>query len=314
MKPIAIALLAVACSGDPVPPKGFAPPPTSEAAPPSPRETAVPAIGEGDRGFVGVIAASASADVAPRFAGVLAAIHVRPGDRVVAGQVLAELDPRPVAEEVRAAEAAARRAQAEARKARVDVADARRKVVLQKRATDAGVSPVAALDEARFAVERARAAAQGAVQEANVARSRANTERSHLAQTKLAAPFDGTVALRFRDAGATVEAGTPVLKVVKLGQLRLRFAVPPPRARDFGPATRVTATVDTVASPVAGIIRHVSPSLDPASELILVEAELAVSDAVAAELRPGLAASVRPEGQPGMQGRQEDPVARDSRR
>jgi RND family efflux transporter MFP subunit len=300
VKRIAIALLAVACGDDRDPPKRLASPSTFGAAPARPRETLVPAIGGSDPVFVGVIAASASADVAPRFAGVLAAVHVRPGDRVVAGQVLAELDPRPVAEEVRAAEAAAGRAQAEARKARVDVEDARRKLVLQKRATDSGVSAVAALDEARFAVERARAAAQSAVQEANVARSRANTERSHLAQTKLAAPFDGTVALRFRDAGATVEAGNPILKVVKLGQLRLRFAVPPPRARHLGPGTRVTATVDTVASPVPAIVRHVSPSLDPASELILVEAELAVSDAVAADLRPGLAASVTPEGQPGM--------------
>ena len=147
-----------------------------------------------------------------------------------------------------------------------------------------------------------------------MARSGANTQRSHLVQTKLAAPFDGTVALRFRDAGATVEAGTPVLKVVKLGQLRLRFAVPPPRAREFGPGTRVTATIDTVASPVPAIIRHVSPSLDPASELIIVEAELALDDAVAAELRPGLAALVKPEGRPGTHSRPKDPVARDSRR
>lgn len=314
MKQIAIALLAVACSGDPAPPTRLAPPPTPEVAPPSPREKAVPSIGEIDRGFVGVIAASASADVAPRFAGVLAAIHVRPGDRVVAGQVLAELDPRPVAEEVRAAEAAARRAKAEARKARVDVADARRKLLLQRRAMESGVSPVAALDEARFAVKRAQAAAQSALQEAKVARSRANTERSRLAQTKLAAPFDGTVALRFRDAGAIVDAGTPILKVVKLGQLRLRFAVPPPRARELGPGARVTATISTVASPVSAIIRHVSPSLDPASELVVVEAELAVSDAVAAELRPGLATLVMPEGKPGTHSRPGDPVARDSRR
>jgi len=38
----------------------------------------------------------------------------------------------------------------------------------------------------------------------------------------------------------------------------------------------------------------VSPALDPASDLIIVEAELAVDPAVAADLRPGLAAEVRP--------------------
>jgi RND family efflux transporter MFP subunit len=295
VKRLVFALLGAACGGDHD--QTAVTPPTHEAVAPGPPGAAVPATRDTvdtDRGFVGVIAASESADVVPRFAGVLAAVHVRPGDRVVAGQVLAEIDPRPVAEEVRAAEAAARRAQAEVRKARVDVEDARRKLALQKRATDSGVSPLASLDEARLALKRAQAAEQSAVQEAKVARSRANTERSHLAQTRLAAPFDGTVALRFRDAGATVEAGTPIVKVVKLGQLRLRFAVPPQRARELKPGALVTAAVETVASPMAAAVRHVSPALDPASELIVVEAELAVSAEAAADLRPGLAAVVRP--------------------
>jgi hypothetical protein len=79
---------------------------------------------------------------------------------------------------------------------------------------------------------------------------------------------------------------------IKLGPLRLRFAVPPHRARTLTPGTPVTATVDTIGSPVAATIRRVSQVLDPASELIIVEAGLAVDPAVAAELRPGLAAAV----------------------
>jgi len=243
---------------------------------------------------VGVIAAAESADVVPRFAGVLSAVHVRPGDRVSAGQVVAELDPRPLEEEMRAAEAAAQRAQAEVRKAHVDVEDARRRLTLQKGAVASGLSPASALEEARLAVERARAAEQSAAQDAKMARSRANTARDHLAETRLAAPFDGTVALRFRDAGATIEARTPIVKIVKQGELRLRFAVPPQRARDLPPGTAVTATVETIATPIAATVRRVSPALDPASELILIEAELTLDTATAADLRPGLGAAVRP--------------------
>jgi membrane fusion protein, multidrug efflux system len=285
---LVLALALAACGGDP------APPGPRDGAPPAqpPRPPAGPADDAAQRGFVGVIAAAQSADVVPRFAGVLAAVHVRPGDRVTAGQVVAELDPRPVEEDVRAAEATARQAAAEVRKAQVDVADARRKLALERRAAASGVSAATAVEEARLGLDRARAAVQSAEQEARAARSRANTAKSHLAETRLTAPFDGIVALRFRDAGAPVDASVPILKVVKLGELRLRFAVPPQRARALKPGMPVTAAVDTVESPIAAVIRQVSPALDPASELILVEAELTAGSDAAAELRPGLGARV----------------------
>ena len=288
---LAIALTSCGPDADLAPHRDLpAPPgPARPSEPARPRAEAPP-----DRGFVGVIAAAESADVVPRFAGVLSAVHVRPGDRVSAGQVVAELDPRPLEEEMRAAEAAAQRAQAEVRKAHVDVEDARRRLTLQKGAVASGLSPASALEEARLAVERARAAEQSAAQDAKMARSRANTARDHLAETRLAAPFDGTVALRFRDAGATIEARTPIVKIVKQGELRLRFAVPPQRARDLPPGTAVTATVETIATPIAATVRRVSPALDPASELILIEAELTLDTATAADLRPGLGAAVRP--------------------
>jgi RND family efflux transporter MFP subunit len=290
----AIAAALTACARDPDPP------PTTPRAPGSRAQSSTdqrdPASIDSplalERPFVGVVAAAESADIVPRFPGVVAAVHVRPGDRVAAGQVIAELDPGPLREELRAAEAAAARAGAEARKAAVDVEDARRKLALAKRAAAAGLSPATELDEARLEVERARAAQQAASQEAKVALSHASTARAHLAQTSLSSPFDGTVALRMRDAGATVDATTPIAKIVKRGQLRLRFAVPVQRARTLTPGTPVTAAVDTIESPVAATIRHISPALDPASELIIVEAELAVGPDLAAELRPGLAAAV----------------------
>jgi len=56
----------------------------------------------------------------------------------------------------------------------------------------------------------------------------------------------------------------------------------------------VTARVEMIASPIAATVRHVSPALDPASEHILVEAEIAAGPDIAAEMRPGLAADVTP--------------------
>ena len=86
-------------------------------------------------------------------------------------------------------------------------------------------------------------------------------------------------------------AGAPVVRIVGHAGLRLRFAVPPERAGGFAPGTAVTATIDTVATEVAATIEQVSPALDPASGLVLIEAALP-NDPTAAALRPGLAARV----------------------
>ena len=109
--------------------------------------------------------------------------------------------------------------------------------------------------------------------------------------TDLRAPFAGTVANRYRDAGNRVEAGTPIVKLVGHGSMRLMFAVPPQLAKQIAVGQRVIATVDTITAPVAAIIKQVPPTLDPASGRIIVEAELV--EAANTQLRAGLGATVK---------------------
>ena len=245
------------------------------------------------RGYIGVITASESVDIAPRFQGVVADVKVRAGDEVTQGQVIAEMDQKSMQEELRAAESALSSARASYHAAEVDVADAKRKVALETEAVKNGIEPRANLEEATMGLERARAAAQKAASNVATEASHAQTAKDHVHDTALRAPSDGTVLFRFKDNGATVAAGTPIVRLVGHGGLRLRFAVPPDRARSLAPNGKVAATIDTVAQPVAGVIRRVSPALDPASGMIIVEAELAPDAAVAPQLRPGLAAWVR---------------------
>ncbi len=239
-------------------------------------------------GFVGVIAAAESVDIAPRFQGVIASIRVRPGDRVTAGQIIAEMDQKSMLEELRAAGAALGAAQAARRQAEVDVEDAKRKAKLEAEAAAKGISSQSVADEAALAVKRAEAAAQRAVSIVAAESSHVQTARDHLADNVLKAKFDGTVAMRFRDPGSTVAQGAPIVRIVGRGGPRLRFAVPPEHARKLTLGTRVTASVDTLST-VTAVIQQVSPALDPASGLILVEAEI---ESPSSELRPGLAATV----------------------
>lgn len=241
--------------------------------------------------FVGVVAAAESVDIAPRFQGVIAKIRVRPGDSVITGEIIAEMDQKSMQEELRAAQAAFGAAAAAKRQADVDVEDATRKAKLEAESAAKGISSTSVADEAKLAVKRAEAAAQRAGSLVAAESSHVQTARDHLTDNVLRAKFDGTVAMRFRDDGATVPAGGAIVRIVGRGGPRLRFAVPPDRARALTPGSRVTAVVDTIAKPVSAVIQQVSPALDPASGMILVEAEI---DAPSTELRPGLAATVKP--------------------
>jgi len=192
-------------------------------------------------------------------------------------------------EELRAAEAALSAASAAARQARVDVEDARRKVELETRAVASGVSAAAALDDAKFAVKRAEAALSRAQSTQAAEAARARTAKDHVTDTELRAPFAGTVANRYRDAGNRVEAGMAILKIVGHGAMRLRFAIPPPLVAQFPIDGKVTATIDTVATSISATIKHVGATIDAPSGMIFAEAEL---DTQPAELRPGLQAWV----------------------
>ncbi|MBK7538667.1 MAG: biotin/lipoyl-binding protein [Myxococcales bacterium] len=138
----------------------------------SPQKVAAPARGEAVADAVGVVIAEQVADLAAPFAGVLQRVLVRAGDRVTAGQVVAELDPRPLQEELRVAEAALQAAEASHRQARVDIEDAQRRLAVETAAATAGVSPTTNVEEARLAVKRAEAAAQRASASAAVEQAR----------------------------------------------------------------------------------------------------------------------------------------------
>ena len=280
----ALLLLLVACGDD-----RQAPPPARRDGGTAIVQTVTPDAAplSGIR-FVGVIAAADTVDVAPRFQGVLATVKVRPGDHVTAGQVIAEMDPKAMQEELRAAQAAFGAAQAAKRQADVDVEDARRKAKLEAQSAAQGISSRAVAEEAELAVKRAEAAQQRTVAMLAAETSHVETARDHLADNVLRAKSDGVVANRFKDPGSTVAAGTPIVRIVGRGGPRLKFAVPPELAHALEGKT-VTATVDTITHPVTATVQQVPPSLDPASGMIIVEVEITGETA---DLRPGLAATV----------------------
>jgi RND family efflux transporter MFP subunit len=242
--------------------------------------------------YIGVITASELVDVAPPFDGVLSNVLVRAGDHVTANQVVAEMDPAPLRDEAQAAEAALSAAGASLRQAEVNVEDAKHQLDIEKASVAAGTSPQSALDTAALGLKRAQAAQQQAASSVAAERARTQTAHDRLDKTELRAPFAGTVGERYRDPGSTIAGGTAVVRVVGQGDLLLRFAAPPDVAAPLVPGMKVTAEIDNVADPVPATIRHITPGIDSATGMVIIEAELATDPKLTSALRPGTGAKV----------------------
>lgn len=291
MKRLALVLVIAACNDGG---SAVAPAPGSASAPHARDAGAGSAAAEtASDGWVGVIAASELVDISPLAAGKIDSVKVRPGDLVKAGDVLVEMNPTSMQEALRAAQSDLAAAQAAYAQASVDVQDARRKLALETKAVAEGVSPRQNVEEARLALKRAQANAEKASADVSAAQARRDTARDHVADTTLRATFDGTVAGRSFDAGATVSAGQAIVRIARGDSFRLKFAVPPDKKGAFASGTAVVAKVDTVKTPIDATVRAVAPQVDKASGLFFVEADLSPDPAVASQLAHGLRATVQ---------------------
>jgi HlyD family secretion protein len=186
---------------------------------------------------VGRIEPIGKVEIKSKANGIIEALLVEVGERVEAGQVLAELDKenlrarlREARANLRAAEAAVTGAEAQLARTTVeaegpDVDFARRAYERAQNLFDQQLLPPSALDEARSALEgaenRRQAAHAGmAVARARIAEVRANAAQAQaavervqeeLANATLRAPIAGTVLTR------DVEVGSPVSSILNLG-------------------------------------------------------------------------------------------------
>jgi len=138
-----------------------------------------PAVG------AGVVASHDEFPLAFKIGGVVAAVHVREGDVVRAGQPLAELDLREIDAQVSRARSAAAKAERDHARAKALHADS--------------LAPLAQLQDAATALEMARADLQSAT-----------VNRRYAA---IVAPSAGRVLRRTAEPGQTLAAGAPVLTI-----------------------------------------------------------------------------------------------------
>ncbi|HPW82791.1 MAG TPA: efflux RND transporter periplasmic adaptor subunit [Rhodoferax sp.] len=230
---------------------------------------------------IGTVEARRSWMVGPTVAGRVLRVQVDVGDTVKAGQLLAEMDPVDLDQRLSALDAALARATSTQSAAQAQVADAtaRRDLAAinlkrnQDLATQNFISSGAL--ESRFQEKTSADAALQAAQ-ANLAGTgqdlvRQKAERAALAQqrgnVRLLAPADGIVTSRDAEAGSTVVAGQPVLRLVDPDSLWIKLRVDQGRSGGLAPGLNASIVLRSQPhTPLTGQVARLDLIADSVTE------------------------------------------------
>ena len=240
-------------------------------------------------------------ELAFRVSGRISAVKVQEGDKVSAGQVLAELDPVPFRTDVDSASADLAQAQAQLDKTRrgfrvEEVAQARANVAQraadlenaqvtlrrQQQLVAAGLVTHQQIDDAQARVHMSEAALAAsreqlalelrgsrivdiAAQEATVAAAQARVEKAQtaLADATLLAPSKGIISVRARELGAIVQAGQTVYTLTLNDPVWIRAYVSQPRLGRIKPGMRVSVAIDSMPGRrYDGTVGFISPEAE----------------------------------------------------
>lgn len=221
---------------------------------------------------IGTVEARYIYRIGPTFAGRLQSLHVHVGDRVLAGQLLGEMDPIDLDDRVRAQEATFKRAEANLREARARQAFARAQADRYEQLYAKRLVSEEVLSTRRQELQIAEAALAAARED--IARARSDREglRAQRSSLRLIAPVAGVVTARDVDPGTTVVAGQTVVEVIDPESLWINVRFDQLRASGLAadlPARIVLRSRD--GEPLRGRVLRIEPKADAVTEEILAK-------------------------------------------
>jgi len=253
----------------------------------------------------GTLQAVTETPILARADGYLKSRYVDIGDRVRAGQPLAEIDAPELDQQIRQSEAAVAQAQASLEQAQASLEQGKANRELARITADRwktlaaqGVVSQQENDNYQAQLTSQNANVQAldkavSAQRSNVVASQANLARFQDVQSYrvVKAPFDGVVTVRNVDVGALVSTGTTLLyRIAQTGTLRMYVNVPQGNANSIRPGQTAQLTLSNFPGRrFPGTVARTANALDPTSRTMLVEIGVPNKDGV---LFPGMYAEV----------------------
>ena len=192
----------------------------------------------------GVAAPIRQATLSTRLMGAVTEVHVREGDRVVAGQIMLRIDARDLT--ARSSQVAATIAEATA---------LHNDAVVQANRIRALYADSAATRAQLDAAETGVARTQSAVDAARGAATELGAVSSY---SVMRAPFSGKVVKRFVDPGSFATPGAPLITIQDESMLRISATTTPGIAQRLRRGQTLSAQVETV--PAVATVEGVVPS------------------------------------------------------
>jgi multidrug resistance efflux pump len=225
-------------------------------------------------------------------AGLVVDVRSTMGAKIVRGEALLRVLGPSAQAAVETAAAALQVAAADERRATLELERARDHSA--RRDLHPEVYPEEELASAHATVREAREAVEAAEGRKRDATARLLNERRADLRRTIMAPFDGWVAEVEVEAGAVVAPGTKLIRLVSNEPLRLRFGVRPLEVAAYHIGQTVSFFPDGTMTSVRATIDRLAPTVDPACQLVMVEAALdAEREIRGLQLRDGIAGTVR---------------------
>ena len=253
----------------------------------------------------GTMQALTEAPILARTDGYLKRRLVDIGDRVRAGQVVAEIDAPELDQQIHQAEASVGQAEAATDQAQANLEQgkanrelARITAERTKMLTARGIAPLQEGDQSQAQLSAQDAnvrALEKAIlaQRSNLVAGKANLARLQELQgyRLVKAPFDGVITLRNVDVGALVSTGSTLLyRLAQIGTLRTYINVPQSQVNSVRAGQAAALTVSHFPGrSFRGIVARTANALDPATRTMLVEVDVPNADGA---LFPGTYADV----------------------
>ena len=228
------------------------------------RAVRVLTVGEGSlqatAEFAGEVRARVESRLGFRVAGKITRRLVENGDRVKAGQVLAEVDPQDYA---LATDAAQAQVQAALTNRDLAAADLKRfKDLLEKNFISA----------AEF--ERRETTLKAAQAQLDQAQAQLSSQRNQAAYTRLLADVSGVVTAIEAEPGQVVAAGVPVVRLAQDGARDAVFAVPEDKLSAWRVGQEVVVQLWGAATSMKAKVREIAGSADPVSRTFAIKVAL----------------------------------------
>ncbi|MDR3322487.1 MAG: efflux RND transporter periplasmic adaptor subunit [Synergistaceae bacterium] len=225
----------------------------------------------------------------PRVTGRLERLHVKQGDAVKAGQLIATLEHEQQDALISASEAQVASAKADSERARAEMMNAKTNLDRYERLVKEGFSTQQQYDSTETAYVSARAGYNAALARERQVASELGRVKSTRQDYIMHSPLDGTVLSDYSlSPGAMISTNSPIADIADLRRLKASLRIPENKIFVVKPGMEVFLRFDALPDEeFSGEVTRIDPYVDTATRTSAVEIELD-NEVIGNRLRPGM--------------------------